>query len=119
MTFKEPVLFLPRENISGPAGMALNCAPLPPPPPFKFMGTPLLVLGNAQQGRVQEFERGGQQFKVVCFPPKIKLKVKKGHHALRLSFIRILRISPSHQESFVHLSAEEGGRGSSGLSPPH
>ena len=28
MTFKEPVLLLRNENISGPAGMALNCAPL-------------------------------------------------------------------------------------------
>ena len=83
------------------------------------MGTPLLVLGNAQQGRVQEFERGGQQFKVVCFPPKVKLKVKKGHHALRLSFIRILRISPSHHESFVHLSAEEGGAAPAVSPPPH
>ena len=28
MTFKEPVLLLRNENISGPAGMALNCASL-------------------------------------------------------------------------------------------
>ena len=38
--FKKPVLLLRSENISGPIGMALNCAPL-----FKFLGTPLL--GNA------------------------------------------------------------------------
>ena len=29
MTFKKPVLLLRRENISSPAGMALNCAPTP------------------------------------------------------------------------------------------
>ena len=38
MIFKEPVLLLRSENISGPAGMALNCGPHP----FKFLGTPLL-----------------------------------------------------------------------------
>ena len=42
MTFIEPVLLLLSENISRPAGMALNCAPSP----FKSPGTPLL--GNAQ-----------------------------------------------------------------------
>ena len=42
VTFKDPVLLLRSENISGPAGMALNCAPSP----FKFLGTPLL--GDAQ-----------------------------------------------------------------------
>ena len=36
MTFEEPVFFLRSENISGPAGMVLNC----PPPPFKFLGNP-------------------------------------------------------------------------------
>ena len=34
-----------------------------------------------------------------------QVKRKKGHHALRLSFIRIF---PLHHESFVHLSAEGG-----------
>ena len=34
-TFKEPVLLLRSENVSGPASMALNCAP---PPLFKFLG---------------------------------------------------------------------------------
>ena len=36
------VLLLRSENLTDPAGMALNCTP----PRFKFLGTPLL--GNAQ-----------------------------------------------------------------------
>ena len=34
MTFKEPVVLLRSENISGPAGMALSCAP----PSFQIPG---------------------------------------------------------------------------------
>ena len=42
------------------------------------------------------------------FPPKVTSEEqKKGHHALRLSFIRT---SPLHHESFVHLFAGGGGR---------
>ena len=42
---------------------------------------------NVRQGRAQEFEGGGQ-FEAVRFPSKVKRRAKKGHHALRLSFLR-------------------------------
>ena len=82
------------------------------------------------QGRAQKFERGRRpNLKASVFRPKSNeeqkkvntsadvqifrpksraKKKKKDHHALRLSFIRIL---PLHHESYVHLSAEGGAPG--------
>ena len=40
MPFKEPVLLLRIENISGPAGMTLNCGPAPLLPPSNSWARP-------------------------------------------------------------------------------
>ena len=47
--------------------------------------------GNLFQGHAQKFEKGGgANFKTKPAEPDIKISKKKGHHARRLSFIRIL-----------------------------
>ena len=72
-------------------------------------------LKKLSQGRAQELERvgGGHNLKPSVFHPKSSEEQKrKGHHALRLSFIRIL---PLHHKSLVHLSA---GEGSAAAVPP-
>ena len=74
---------------------------------FRFFSTHVsLVHGLAGVPRNLKGGRGAAQFEAVRLPPKVKRRAKKGHHAIRLSFIRI---SPLHHENFLHLSA--GGKG--------
>ena len=75
------------------------CRECPPPCKISRYST-VRQFNYSIQGRAQEFEKGrGRNLKPSVFRPESKRRAKKGHHALRLSFIRI---SPLHHGSFVH-----------------
>ena len=67
-----------------------------------------------ERGRAQELESEGHNLEPSVFRPKSSEEQKKGHQALRLSFIRI---SLLHHKRFVHFSAGGGG-GGGGAAPP-